>query len=380
MNIGLGTAEVESPATSLIGRVIRAGAMLLGTAGLGRAQTVPPAQPDSTGTIVGIVTMREGGLPLAYSVVSATAVAREQFSDDQGVFRLTALRPGPLQLRVRHLGYTPAEIPTVVHSGRVDTVRVALSHIAVRLTAVQVRGYPECRNPGVPAATTDSAFATVFDQLRQNADQYRLLTRTYPYVYSVERTFSTTLVDGDVRMDGIDTTTFASLTTWTYRPGTVVERDGPSRVFRTGTLMMNIPTLANFADPAFIDNHCFYNGGLETVDGVDLLRVDFVAAARISDPDVNGSMYLDPGTFEIRRSIVRLSKIPRGVAGLVETEAVTYFGELLSSVPVIAGIMSVNQFAANSRRPDAATAAHEQQRLVAVQFLKGRPGEDPKKP
>ena len=143
---------------------------------------------------------------------------------------------------------------------------------------------------------------------------------------------------------------------------------------------MNIPTLVTFADPTFIGNHCFYNGGLETIAGVELLRVDFNAAARIKEPDVNGSMYLDPNTFQIRRSILRLSRMPPGLRGLVGTEAVTYFGEVLATIPIIVGIESVNRFSANSVLPETPTSAHEEQRLIAVRFLQGKPGDEVKRP
>ena len=145
-------------------------------------------------------------------------------------------------------------------------------------------------------------------------------------------------------------------------------------------MMMQLPTLAQFADTAFIDNHCFYNGGTESLDGAELLRVDFIAASRIADPDVNGAMYLDPATFQIRRAVLHLSRIPNGVAGLAELEAVTYFGDVLSSIPIIAGVMSVNRFVADKLRPQAPVAAHEDLRLLTVRFLRGRPGDELKTP
>ena len=331
---------------------------------------------DSTGTLVGIVVTKEGGVPLGYSVVSVSALSRERFSNIDGRFTLGELPAGSVQLRVRHLGYSPVDLSVVVHAGQTDTVRVALTHIAVRLTTMQVRAYPECKNPGIPKASSDSTFATVFDQLHQNAEQYRLLTETYPFVYAVERTMSRVLVNGEARMDGIDTL-FIGSAKWTYKPGTLIVRVGRGRESQT---MMNIPTLVNFADKPFLENHCFHNGGLETVDGTDLLRIDFVAASRIKEPDVDGSMYLDPVTFQIRRSVLRLTKIPAGLAGLVETEAVTTFGEVLPSIPVIADIASVNRFEANPKRPMADAHANERQRLLKVQFVKGMPGDDPKRP
>ena len=244
---------------------------------------------------------------------------------------------------------------------------------------MNVNAKPECRNPGPPIAPTDSAFATVFDQLRQNAEQYRLLTRTYPYVYTIERTLSRTLANGEVRFDGVDTTTFNSGSDWKYVPGGVITRQTESRLVARGRMMMQLPTLAQFADTAFIDNHCFYNGGTESVDGTNLLRVDFIAASRITDPDVNGAMYLDPATFQIRRVVLHLSRIPGRVAGLAELEAVTYFREVLSSIPIIAGVMSVNRFVADAGI-QAPVEAHEAMRLLTVRFLRGRPGEELKKP
>ena len=315
-------------------------------------------------------------MPLGYSVVSVPALSRERFSNIDGRFTLGELPAGPVQLRVRHLGYSPVDLSVVVHAGQVDTVRVALTHIAVRLSTMQVRAYPECKNPGIPKASQDSTFATVFDQLHQNAEQYRLLTETYPFVYAVERTMSRILVNGEARMDKIDTLLISSKK-WTYKPGTLVTRVGRGRF---GETMMNIPTLVNFADKAFLENHCFHNGGLETVDNADLLRVDFVAASRIKEPDVDGSMYLDPVTFQIRRSVLRLTKIPAGLAGLLETEATTIFGEVLPSIPVIADIASVNRFNPNPNRPMSDATANERQRLLKVQFVKGMPGDDPKRP
>ena len=351
--------------------------VLIATAHFVGAQA--PARMDTSGTIVGIVAMKDGGLPLAYSVASIAALGRERFSNDQGVFVLSDLPAGQVLVRVRHLGYSPVDLSIAVHAGRVDTVHVALTHIAVRLTAMEVRAYGPCTNPGVPHTGADSAFATVFEQLRQNAEQYRLLTATYPFVSSSERTMSNLFANGESKIESIDTISVDSRTGWVYKPGTVVMNQGSRRI-GGARMFMNIPTLVHFADRTFLENHCFYNGGLEVVDGTELLRIDFTAAARINDPDVNGSMYLDPSNFQIRRSILRLTRIPRELTGLRETEATTYFGELLASVPVIAGIESVNRMDARPSVRNAIAEANEQQRLLQVHFLKGMPGADVRKP
>lgn len=329
---------------------------------------------ESTGTVVGAVVMKEGGIPLAYSIVAVPALSKQRFTNDSGAFTLPDLPPGPAKLRIRHLGYSPVEVVVNVRAGGVDTIRVMLEHIVVQLSPMQVNADAECVEPGVPTAVGDSAFLTLFDQLRQNAEQYRLLTDTYPFRTLTERKLAHTLVNGDLRLDSVDTLVIDSRLRWTYRPGDVLTRTGRT-AYNSGTLMLNIPTIAQFADKPFLDNHCFYNGGSETLDGVVLLRIDFTAAVRIKDPDVSGSIYLDPKTFQIRRSVLRLSRIPKEVSGLLGTEAITIFEEALPSVPVIAAITSVNRLEANPRRSQSTAFMNEQQRLLRVEFMNGKPGD-----
>ncbi|HEY4306870.1 MAG TPA: carboxypeptidase-like regulatory domain-containing protein [Gemmatimonadaceae bacterium] len=336
------------------------------------------ASPDSTATLVGFVTIKEAAVPLPYSVVSITQPSREQFTDERGVFRIGNLPRGVIRLRVRHVGYVPVDLNLTLTAGATDTVRVALTRIAVRLTTMQVRAYPECLAPGPPAAT-DTAFTTIFDQLKQNAEQFRLLMHTYPFVYAVERISSTVLGGIDLRRDRIDTLTLTSDNQWRYSPGTVVvEEKRTPGIAASAT--MNIPTLANFADPLFVANHCFFNGGLETIDKEELLRVDFVVASALAEPDVDGSIFLDPTTFQIRRSFLHLSKTLKAVAEVTGTEVTTIFAELFPSVPVISTVNSVNHLRVNTRRYKPPTQTREQQQLIAVAFTGRKPGEDAKRP
>ncbi len=338
------------------------------------------SSPPATGTVVGTVVSKEGGLALGFSVVSIISLSRERFTDDSGRFTLADLPPGQLQVRVRHLGYSPIDMAVTIRAGAADTMRVELAHIVVRLVTVQVHAYPECENPGPPSASSDSSFATVFEQLQQNADQYRMLTEAYPFNQAVERTMATGHADGSLTMDLTDTLAIRSVDQWRYKPGDMISTEPSHFRFLRGALVLNLPTLTAFADPVFLANHCFHNGGVESVDGLDLLRVDFVAASRIRDPDVDGAIYLDPSNFHIRRSFLHLSKIPRALHGLDEVEVTTIFGEIFPSVPLIAAVSSVNHFSTDANNPGAATRAIEEQRLISVHFLKSRPGDEQKKP
>lgn len=337
------------------------------------------SRADGTTTVIGVVSMRDGGLALGYSVVSIPRLEREQFTNERGVFVITGVPLGLTHLRVRHLGYTPQELDVVVRPGENDTIHVALSHIAVRLSAIEVRAYPICTRPGAPDPAADSGFATVFGQLRQNADQYRLLSRAYPFRTAVERTTSVIYADNRTRRERVDTIGLRSVDEWQYKPGGVVVQDR-KMFWRVGAVQMRVPTLAALADTSFISHHCFYNGGLETIDGRELVRIDFVAASSIRDPDVDGAMYLDPSNFQIRRTFLHLSKRPNAVPDLLETEATTIFSELLPSVPIISAISSVNRLVPARNAINPATGTGEEQRLIAVEFTGGRPGEQPKRP
>ena len=349
-------------------------ALWLAAGNVGFAQ-LPSA---STGAVVGFVTMKAANTELPYSVVSIPTLARDQFTDDRGVFRMAGLPPGRLRLRIRHVGYSPEELDVLVQAGVVDTIRVALTRIAVRLTAMHVSAYPECLSPG-PPLVSDTAFTAIFEQLKQNAEQFRLLTTEYPFIAGVQRTTSTLYGTDDLRREVVDTITLSSDAQWAYKPGTVVVRE--KHFMRSdGPVTMRIPSLANFADSLFIANHCYYNGGLETVDGRELVRIDFVAASALKEPDVDGSMFLDPATFQIRRSFLHLSKQPKAVPDVLGTEATTVFAELFPSVPVIAMVNSVNRLKVGRLRNRPATQTREDQQLIAVAFTGRKPGEDAKKP
>ena len=264
------------PALVRAGRLVPLLVSVVAAASVG-AQT---PRADGTGTLVGFVSAKDGGVALGYSVVSVTSPAREQFTNDQGAFVLPGLPAGIAHLRVRHLGYIPVELDVEVRAGVADTIHVALTHIVVHLNAVQVRAYPPCERPGAPSMSEDASFATVFDQLRQNAEQYRLLTRQYPFVYGVERTSGLLFASNMTRRQQVDTIAMRSADEWRYRPGAVVQQE--RRIFFRD-VTMHIPTLAQFADPVFVANHCFHDAGVDTVDGTALLRIDFVAASRIRE-------------------------------------------------------------------------------------------------
>jgi hypothetical protein len=324
-----------------------------------------------TGAITGVIVARESATGLGYSIVGIPSRGIERLSNERGEFTLRDLRPGTIELLIRHLGYAPVRISRVVRAGAVDTVRVELSKLATQLGAVQVRASRVCTNPGAPKASVDAAFAAVLEQLEQNADQYRLVSAEYPFVYDMERRSSVRYVSGDVMTQRIDTVRVNTGVAWKYAPGAVVDRteDPHNR-----QVLFNIPSLIHFADPIFLANHCFFSGGRDTADGSAALRIDFLAASKLKAPDVDGSMYIDPETYQIRRSVLRLTRIPPETPEISSVTVTTEFRTIVPWISIVSSISSVHQLWTDTTRPVLPYAAYETQRLLGVTFLVEKPG------
>lgn len=326
---------------------------------------------DSTGTVVGVVVSADGGTPLGYSMASIPARGVERLANDRGEFVFTNVPAGVIELLIRRIGFSPARVTTTVHAGATDSVRVALTRLAVQLNAVHVNANRVCANPGAPDPKVDPAFAAVFDQLEQNAEAYRLLAATYPFVYDIERRSTIRYVGGDEVVQRLDTERLGTGTSWHYKPGEMVVTDA-SPVNRQ--VIFNLPALIHFAEPAFLANHCFYSGGRETIGGSPALRVDFLAASRIKTPDVDGSMYIDPVSYQIRRSVLRLTRIPEETPQISTVTVVTDFRTVVPSISIANVISSTHRLFADTTRPVLPFAVYETQRLLRVSFLNGVPG------
>jgi hypothetical protein len=320
--------------------------------------------------LVGVVVSRSTGERLAFSIVGLPRLGHERFATDSGVFHFTNLPRGPVAVRVRRLGYLPLDTVVVVGPSQPDTVRIALPRVAVRLGEVTVRAFPPCLNPGAPLIEKDSALTVIFNQIRMNAEQYKFLSEQYPFYSTMEVIRSSRVkTDGQTRIDSHRVGRIEAKSEWKYKPGRVVQRRGTNFYF-------HIPTLVDFADRDFIAQHCFHFGGVEDVDGEKFLRVQVVAAESIRQPDVNGSIYIDPVNFQVRRTLLRLSRITREMRLLMDFEVTTEFREIMTSIPIIASVASVEKLDPEAKIDfDMAWETHK---LAGFGFLKKKPGDDSK--
>lgn len=327
---------------------------------------------DSSVVLAGVVVTKEGGVPVGYSVVSILGLGelgRERYTTAQGTFVFLGLPAGTHRLRVKHLGYSPRDVEVRLIQGRVE-LRVELTRIAVRLATVRVIAREECKKPGPPDSTLSPEFATVFDQVRQNADRLRLLVERYPYQYFVERSFFDQLRNGESRLVSTDTVGFQSDHGWRYRPGQMIStvREGSSTEY-----VMNLPSLVDVVDSAFLANHCFRYAGADTLSGRTLVRVDFYAAKRLREPDVDGAVYLDTATYQIRGARVALTRPPRRLGAVQGMTATTIFEEVVPSIP-IPSYVTGTRILRSRPGPRARVGAVETQLLLEVRFARDVPG------
>lgn len=310
----------------------RVGALLLAAAG-------PLAAQGGGGRLLtGVVVDGTHEVPLAHSMVSLQPVGRQTFTDDLGRFAFPGLPPGRYRLRVAHLGFTPTELAVTIPPDTTPTrVRVPLDPVQVRLAAVRVTADAPCVAPGAPDPAIEREFSIIFQQLEQNAQQYRLLADSFPYGYHEERT--SFAVRGDSVVESVHTDTVflrSDKPGWRYRPGRVVSTD-----FITRQRSMHLPTLSDFASDDFVRNHCFRFGGTATSEDRDVVRIDFRAADRLASPDVDGSILLDATSYQIRRADLRLSRLPSALTKVADVRVTTLFRELQPSVLVFSEVHGV---------------------------------------
>lgn len=335
------------------------------------AGSAPPANAIVRGVVASAT-----GEALQYAVVSIPALELQQFTNSAGRFTFASVRPGTYRVTIRQLGYTAVAIDVTVAANENRELSVKMERIVTRLATMQVSADPACRKPGPPSTSGNAELAEVFEQLEQNAVRMRLLSSVYPYDAVTERIRFLRHGDGLETIQVHDSVRTPNQQAARYRPGAVVFEEKSVAVKGQGApqneRFMRIPTLLDFADSVFQANHCFYLRGIETsADGDKEVRVDFKPAESLKSPDVSGSVFLVPETYRLLRADIELTKIPKYLTGLLRVNALTFFGELVTGLPMIDEIVATSSLHAMTRMAPAQSI----ERLITlkVQFRKDVP-------
>jgi hypothetical protein len=325
------------------------------------------ARGQGAPVIYGFVRTAEGGMAMPYSVVAMSSLNREQFTNDVGGFTLRELPVGPLTLRFRHVGFAPHDTTVVLRTGDTLHFDVALTRLAIRLDAMHVTA--ACATTQDVAAS--ATLAELFEQVRQNAEQYRLLVRSHPFTRRMRVAEIVRTDDGKSALGAPEVLILDSDVDQGYKPGQVFRRsEGRNR-----DLVVALPELPDFADSLFIAKHCFSYGGDTTVDSVSVVRVAFSPVTDLTEPDLSGVIMLRADDYAIWAVDQVTTAVPKNVASeIASVRAVTRFQDILPGIAVISNVESFLAPGPHRMRSEPKVVSRgEVQRLVELKWKKGPP-------
>ena len=103
------------------------------------ATAAPPLAAQTTGVVRGTI-VQQAGLPVANAQVAIVGTTLGAVTNAAGAYQITAVPAGAQTVRVRMLGYAPADKPVTVAAGQTAVVDFTLASRAVSLDEVVVTG------------------------------------------------------------------------------------------------------------------------------------------------------------------------------------------------------------------------------------------------
>ena len=331
------------------GRVIAAALATLGTPGFAAAQ-------------VAGVAVSESGDPVPYVLVTIGPQAHAQFTDAHGRFTLAGLGAGSYQLRLRQVGYFPVDTGITLAAGAAP-ISITMRALPVDLAPIVVAGRGGCIEPGPPDSLADPRAHELLEQLRISAERFVFLSDSFPFEFQVSRTFTDSSAAGRQLQTMSDTIEYRSDVRPPYRPGQVISSGkgagGGYRLYR-------LPTLAEFADPSFIFNHC-WTAGAQPADSI-YAALSFAPPASLRTSDVEGTFYLDVRNMQLDRAELRLTRVQQVLPEGSTVHASVRFQSMFPGLVVPSGIIGRARSARRSGRYQASVTS-EHQRLLRLRLV-----------
>ena len=327
-----------------------------------------PAQ--QVAALRGSVVSAETGAPLPFALIRLEPSIERQFSDERGVFTILGIPAASYRLSVRQVGYQPFDSILAVEPGMAP-LEIRLSRLVVQLAGLSVSGRHRCRAPGPPTPPARPELVRVFEQLSLNAQKHLLLIDRYPFYWQLERERTSRRRNGASTRE-LDTVVARSDHRFRYTPGRVIDDNPNSQLL--DSYIVRYPNLADLADSLFQATHCFSLAGMDTLAGGPWIRLDFKVAETISDPDVDGSVYLDPESYQVRRIRITVTRVGRVVRGVRGFTAVAAYRELLPNLIIAEAVLAHTFLTAGAQRA-AVVHRSEYKRLLQVSWVR-RPGQD----
>jgi hypothetical protein len=235
----------------------------------------------------------------------ATEVQRRGLTDARGEVRMLYPEDGELRVHVRQIGFRYADRTfrrNTASGAEEDTAVVALERLGFALPQVVVRAERNCKQPVDPSSAALTAAS--MELLRFGAEQFENFRRSYPFDFTLEQRTTGTSFGMTRPRPRVQVDTLASMA-WgdRYVPGQVVMQRSRDEYF--------VPLLfvSALADSAFWELHCFVARGVESRDGRRLIRLDFSPTLDVSEPDWEGSAWLDSARSVLARVDFRLTNL-----------------------------------------------------------------------
>jgi hypothetical protein len=273
------------------------------------------AIPHAPTTLLLRVVDSASQLPVPNAEVTArerrggTEVQRRGLTDVRGEVRMLYPEDGELRVHVRQIGFRYTDRTfrrNAASAAEEDTAVVALARLGFALPQVVVRAERNCEQPVDPSRAALTAAS--MELLRFGAEQFENFRRSYPFDFTLEeRTIGASF--GILRSrPRVKVDTLASMA-WgdRYVPGKVLTQRSRYEYF--------VPLLfvSALADSAFWELHCFVARGVESRDGRRLIRLDFSPTLDVSEPDWEGSAWLDSARSVLARVDFRLTNLRSSV-------------------------------------------------------------------
>jgi hypothetical protein len=270
--------------------------------------TLPTAQAQ---VVRGQVVDSVSGLPASAGfVVLIDANNRElarTLSGPRGEFSLRAPSPGTYRLRSERIGYRLA-VSVPIELGEQDTIRYTfrILPIPVTLSAVEVEGRRMCiEDPGHSAST-----ALVWEEVRKALsatawEGIRSLVRYRKYGYEREVDLNRKEIVGERGnlTEGPASTPYRSL------PAEQLAQSGYIVTAPDGSLEYALPDAHVLISESFLRTHCFHLVRDREKRPGDL-GLAFRPLRQRDVPDVQGVLWVDETTSELKRLEVTYTKLP----------------------------------------------------------------------
>jgi hypothetical protein len=283
------------------------------------------------------VVERDGRESPGFIAVSVPAQGIQRLTNESGTIVLRDLQPGRIALRFRRIGFAAKD--TVITVGANDTARISveMERIAIQLPTVLVNGTCTDRTP---FEHRGPILSELLDQMKQNAERFVLLAKERPFTIQVAE-------ERGPRGRGVAPQSLA------YSRGPLPDqRYVPKRVlqFRNNVGYVTLPELADLADTAFTNNHCFTYAGKAPFGADSVLRIDFEPVPWLAkEVDLAGSLYLRADDYRLVEIVTHVTGMPRNV-GPAAHGALARFRELVSGIPILTQSETTNTFR-GSREP-----------------------------